>query len=290
MTVSLNEFSKLINTATEVFSNQSSLLGPYNFDSVAFVGDTHGADHITKYALKLFESGEVEGIVFLGDYVDRGPNGVENLEAILNALLSAKDKVIVIRGNHESPLTNLYYGFYKEVLKKFNETVYEDIKNMFSVMPYGAVVNNYLCVHGAISINMTSLDEIKNLIRPDEGPNDPEAFQVLWNDPRDMFDGYIPSVRGDGIYYVGRDILEKFIEGNKLKGIIRGHEAVDGFKLFLNGKVVTVFSSAYHGQSAGILEMFKEGIKMLYLDPNTLQKRGEIETKDLLEAYKSTNL
>lgn len=292
MTVSLTEFSKLIAEVTDSFTSlETSLLGPYEFESVAFVGDTHGADNISKYALKLFERGDVQAIVFLGDYVDRGPNGIENLEAILNAYLSSKDRVIALRGNHESPLTNLYYGFYNEVLKKLNsQEIYDDIKNMFASMPYGALVNGYLCVHGAIAIDMKNLDEIKELPRPDEGPQDPKAFQLLWNDPRDMIDGYIPSIRGDGIYYVGRDLLQNFIDNNKIKGIIRGHEVADGFRLFLDGKVVTVFSSAYHGQSAGILEMFKEGIRMIYLDPYTLQERGVIEAKNLEEAYKSMNL
>src|SRR5438445_175660 len=50
-------------------------------------------------------------------------------------------------------------------------------------------------------------------------------------------------------------IATKFLEENSLKGIIRGHEVVDGFREDMDGRVITVFSSRYHGSSAGILVM-----------------------------------
>src|SRR3989441_13297274 len=68
-----------------------------------------------------------------------------------------------------------------------------------------------------------------------------------------MIDGFLPSVRGDGAYYYGSDVTEKFLANNALKGIIRGHEVVDGFREDLGGKVITIFSSKYHGGVAGVL-------------------------------------
>ncbi|MCQ4345570.1 MAG: metallophosphoesterase, partial [Sulfolobaceae archaeon] len=92
-------------------------IGPFESKRVAFVGDTHGAfEEVTKFVLGAI-SKEVDLIVFLGDYVDREPpNGLENLLAILKVFADSKgEKVVFIRGNHESPLTNYYYGFYDEV-------------------------------------------------------------------------------------------------------------------------------------------------------------------------------
>jgi protein phosphatase len=75
-----------------------------------------------------------------------------------------------------------------------------------------------------------------------------------------MIEGFLPSVRGDGAYYYGSDVTEKFLANNSLKGIIRGHEVVDAFREDLGGKVITIFSSKYHGGSAGVLIL--DGDKM----------------------------
>ncbi len=104
-------------------------------------------------------------------------------------------------------------------------------------------------------MGIDKVSQIGELPRPDQNPDDPSAFQLLWNDPREMIEGFLPSVRGDGAYYFGQDVTTKFLEENSLKGIIRGHEVVDGFREDMDGRVITVFSSRYHGSSAGILVM-----------------------------------
>jgi len=192
-------------------------------------------------------------IVFLGDYVDRGETGVENVGLIASKFLEDSSKIIMLRGNHESPLTNVYYGFLDEVTKKLGDTGYESFREFFQAMPYAVVVNNYLCVHGGIASGLEDVSQIAGLPSPDLNPDDPMAFELLWNDPRDMIDGFVPSLRGDGAFYFGTDVTEKFLQNNSLKGIIRGHEVVDGFREDMGGKVITVFSSRYHGGSAGAL-------------------------------------
>ena len=102
-------------------------------------------------------------------------------------------------------------------------------------------------------MGLDHVSEIAGLPRPDVNPDDPVAFQLLWNDPRDMIEGFLPSIRGDGAFYYGTDVTQSFLERNSLKGIIRGHEVVDGFREDMGGKVITVFSSRYHGASAGVL-------------------------------------
>jgi len=219
---------------------------------VVFVGDTHTAVDITQTIFdKYYDNSDL--IVFLGDYVDRGVTGVENLGLITSKLLEDPTKIIMLRGNHESPLTNPYYGFVEEVTEKLGEAAYDKFKEFFQAMPYAVVVNGYLCLHGGIATTLDNVSQIADLPFPDLNPDDPTAFQILWNDPRDMIEGFIPSVRGDGAYYYGSDVTEKFLAENNLKGIIRGHEVVDGFREDLGGKVMTIFTSKYHGGAAGVL-------------------------------------
>ncbi len=259
MTLSESEINDILNTinkAHEFFASNPLLLELPDKDSVAFIGDTHGALDVTEEVFReLYD--KVDLLIFLGDYVDRGPQGIENLTLILRKMLENPKKVIVLRGNHESPLTNEFYGFKGEVMEKMGD-YYEDFVNMFSVMPYAATINGYFCVHGGIARNLEDIKQINNLKRPDVNPDDEIAFEMLWNDPREELEGFVPNVRGEGTYFYGRDVTLKFLERNNLKGIIRGHEAVDAFRFEMDNKVITVFSSRYHGLGAGAL-VFNKG-------------------------------
>jgi len=242
-------------------------IGPFESKRVAFVGDTHGAfEEVTKFVLGAV-SKEVDLIVFLGDYVDREPpNGLENLLAILKVFTDSKgEKVIFIRGNHESPLTNYYYGFYDEVTMKLGGGAYERFEEFFSLMPISAEVNGWFAVHGGLpglpdqegqmELAIRRPSEINEKVSlPDVNPDNPIALQLLWNDPREMKEyNFLPNVRGDGIYYFGVKPTEEFLKGDNLKGIIRGHEVANGVRVLMEGKVINVFSSVYHGESAGVL-------------------------------------
>ena len=258
-------------------------IGPFESKRVAFVGDTHGAfEEVTKFVLGAV-SKEVDLIVFLGDYVDREPpNGLENLLAILKVFADSKgEKVVFIRGNHESPLTNYYYGFYDEVTVKLGGGAYEKFKEFFSLMPISAVVNGWFAVHGGLpglpdqegemELAIKRPSEINEKVSlPDENPDNPIALQLLWNDPREMKEyDFLPNVRGDGIYYFGVKPTEEFLEGDNLKGIIRGHEVANGVRVLMEGKVINVFSSVYHGESAGVLILEgNEPKEVILINPN----------------------
>src|SRR5215472_314681 len=235
---------------------QERLAGPLldrrEENRVIFVGDTHGAVDVTEAVLDKYWD-DADLIVFLGDYVDRGDTSLENLGTIASSLLEDPHRTIMLRGNHEIPLTNPYYGFTDEVAKKLGPDSYERFKDFFQKLPYAVVVNDYLCLHGGIAKGLRTVDEIAGLPWPDLNPDDPIAFQLLWNDPRDMIDEFVPSTRGQGAYYFGTEATREFLDANSLKGIIRGHEVVDGFRDDMGGRVITVFSSRYHKKSAGVL-------------------------------------
>lgn len=244
------EALELIGKAKEKMGR--TLLESREVGRAVFVGDTHTAVDVTQAVLDKYYD-EADLVVFLGDYVDRGNTGIENLGLITSMLLEDPRRVIMLRGNHESPLTNPYYGFLDEVTEKLGEASYDTFKGFFQAMPYAVVVNGYLCVHGGIASGLDHVSQIAGLPTPDLNPDDPVAFQLLWNDPRDMIEGFLPSVRGDGAFYYGSDVTQRFLDSNSLKGIIRAHEVVDGFREDMGGRVITVFSSRYHGGSAGIL-------------------------------------
>jgi len=138
---------------------------------------------------------------------------------------------------------------------------------LFASLPPAALLNDkILCLHGGIPKDLIKLESIECLPKDDFEPKNPILFEILWNDPRDFIEDYLPSTRGEGCYFFGSNIFESFMTMNNLEYLIRGHEVkMDGIGYNFNGKLITVFSSEYHHGKKGILLIedgrFKE-IKM----------------------------
>lgn len=64
------------------------------------------------------EPSEKLHLVFNGDYVDRGAWGLETLLLLLAWKLAAPEEVTLLRGNHETALCTLVYGFKGELVAK----------------------------------------------------------------------------------------------------------------------------------------------------------------------------
>ena len=94
---------KIARAARDVFMSQSMLLeiaAPLNI-----CGDTHG-----QYSdlLRLLEVGGLppqSNYLFMGDYVDRGYYSVETVTLLVALKVRFKDRITILRGNHESRQT-----------------------------------------------------------------------------------------------------------------------------------------------------------------------------------------
>jgi serine/threonine protein phosphatase 1 len=71
--------------------------------SLYAIGDLHGCPDELEVVLEALAPGEGDTVVFLGDYVDRGP-GVRRLVDRLLALRDAAFASVFLRGNHEDML------------------------------------------------------------------------------------------------------------------------------------------------------------------------------------------
>jgi serine/threonine protein phosphatase 1 len=63
------------------------------------IGDIHGCSAALDHLLKLVRPGPDDRLVFLGDYVDRGPDSRGVLDRLIR--LHAGGRVVALRGNHE---------------------------------------------------------------------------------------------------------------------------------------------------------------------------------------------
>ncbi|GMI10746.1 hypothetical protein TrRE_jg4756, partial [Triparma retinervis] len=138
---------------------------------VRICGDVHG-----QYTdlLRLLEYGHHpprSRYLFLGDYVDRGKQGVETICLLLAYRVKYGDDVTLLRGNHEASGINRIYGFYDEVKRRYSVGMWKRFNAVFSMLPVAAVVGGrVLCMHGGISEEMmrNGLQGIEAIERPCE--------------------------------------------------------------------------------------------------------------------------
>ncbi len=250
---------ELLKLSKKIFQNEKQLL-EIKSEKTFFIGDTHGDFQTSKWALKKIFATDKGKIVFLGDYVDRGPEQIENINLLLAAKILAPKKIILLRGNHESPLANKYYGFFKEILRQYDAETYKEYNETFSFMPYVVLLNDkVLGLHGGIPENLKEVEEINSFSKGDLMPSNKKALQILWNDPKEYVETFSPSIRGPGIMYFGRETFKRFMEKNKLSFLIRAHEYFPPcIKYFFDGKLVSIFSCRFYPECKPKMLVFRK--------------------------------
>ncbi|MDE1857084.1 MAG: metallophosphoesterase, partial [Candidatus Micrarchaeota archaeon] len=239
--------------------------GAFEVKRAIIASDVEGNLPVVKQIFDRFYD-RADLIVFLGDNVDRGRQGVETMDLLLSNYLKDDGKLLLLRGNHESMLMNQNHGFYWEVQDKLGHDAYPKFQNLFSRMPLAAVVNGYFLVHAGIAKGLSTVEQIKSVRYPDADSSDPIGMQLVWNDSNEDILGFEPDYqRSDyGVFYFGTRAVDDFLGANGLKGIIKGHEVVDGVRYQMGGKVVTVCTSDRRTNRMCVLEM--EGGRLTPID------------------------
>lgn len=71
------------------------------YSRIIAVGDIHGYIEPVNDLLKKIDPGKDDLIIFLGDYIDRGPFSKQVIDRMLELSFLYRDRVIFLRGNHE---------------------------------------------------------------------------------------------------------------------------------------------------------------------------------------------
>ena len=249
----------LCEKAKEIFieeSNVQNVSAP-----VIICGDIHGQIYDL---LELFKKGgdiPSSRYIFMGDYVDRGYNGVEVLELLLALKIKYPEHITLLRGNHESRQICFAYGFYEEITRKYgNANAWEYFTDLFDYLPLAALVEGKIfCVHGGLSPYISTVDQIRLINRKMEIPREGVFCDLMWSDPDDI-ETWIISCRGAGWIY-GWKVVDEFTHINGLELICRAHQLVmEGFKYWFEKKnLCTVWSAPNYcyrcGNKASILKI-----------------------------------
>jgi serine/threonine-protein phosphatase PP1-1 len=188
--------------------------------------------------------------VFLGDFVDRGYFSLETFTLLMclkaksvprnshprdmhaNVIARYPDRIVLVRGNHESRQITQVYGFYEECQAKYgNASVWKACCQVFDFLVLAAIVDGtVLCVHGGLSPEIRTIDQIRVVARAQEIPHEGAFCDLVWSDPEDI-ETWAVSPRGAG-WLFGDKVATEFNHVNGLKTIARAHQLVnEGYKV-----------------------------------------------------------
>jgi protein phosphatase len=242
-------------------------------------------------------------LLFLGDYVDRGPHGVECIMYLLALKCIAPKKVSLLRGNHESPEVNGdvdvygYSSFKYQCFERFGREkgmeLWIAINEVFQFLPVIANIDKKIfCVHGGLPQYTGGDDRRLEVLADPSFPRVPVVQcndmsnvaqrmivnDLLWSDPAapgapvDQF-GFGPNPRGPDIKTFGARAVDMFCERYGFQYIFRAHqEKADGLRVSDNARVVTIFSTsdyAGHQNGAGCVLVNEGKIRMAIKKPRT---------------------
>lgn len=227
---------------------------------VTICGDIHGQFFDLMELFKIGGELPDTNYLFLGDFVDRGYYSVETFLLLIALKVRYPDRIMLIRGNHETRQITQVYGFYDECLRKYGSVnVWRYCTEIFDYLSLASLIEDrILCVHGGLSPSITTIDEIRSLDRKQEVPHDGTMCDLLWSDPEDI-NGWGISPRGAG-YIFGSDVVKSFNHCNDIELITRAHQlAMDGYKWWFDQNLVTVWSAPNYcyrcGNIATVMEL-----------------------------------
>eukprot|EP01083_Nonionella_stella_P125971 381073_1 len=226
----------IINKAKEILSKEPNVL-KLNAP-IAIHGDILG--HFWNLQRSLEAADDMQSNLFLGNYVDRGCFGIEVILYLCAHKIMHPDSFHMLRGAHESRRLTKFFNFHDEAMYKYqSEELFQCIMVLFDQLPIAAVVShnnaNILCVSGGLSPDISTIDDIENIDRFQEVPEEGPLCDLLWSDPvrpdnmpeeeeEEVTDWFAYNETRQCSYVFGIEAVKCFLKKNNLAMIIRSHE------------------------------------------------------------------
>ena len=141
-------------------------------------------------------------------------------------------------------LLRLMYLQINQGKRKYNIKLWKTFSDVFNVMPVCALIDEkILCMHGGLSPQLDSFEQILKLVRPLEVPDQGLLCDLLWADPQKGMAGWAENERGVSFIF-GGDVVSNFLKQHDIDLICMAHQVVEeGYQFFAKRQLVTIFSA-----------------------------------------------
>ncbi|OHT03325.1 Serine/threonine-protein phosphatase PP1-beta [Tritrichomonas foetus] len=279
------EVEYLCETVAPIYMSQPVLLelaAP-----ITVVGDIHAQYHDLLRIFDIAKYPPETNYLFLGDYVDRGKQSIETICLLFAYKIKYPTKIYMLRGNHECAYINRLYGFYEECEAVFDITIWRKFGEVFNRLPIAAIIEEKIfCIHGGISPDLNSLDDVRKMERPMEIPEEGLLCDLVWSDPKPDADTWEENERGTS-YCFGLQQVEDFLNRFNFDLICRAHQAVmGGYEFSYPGSqsMITLFSApnyCYEYDNKGAILHVNENLICSFsvLDPKYWEEEFQPEKR-----------
>lgn len=249
---------QLCNRVKAILAEESNIV---SVDSPVYLaGDVHGQFYDVKNLLTKGGGVPASKFIMIGDFVDRGYHSVETITLLFCLKVMHPTRIYLLRGNHESRNVTMMYGFLDEINKKYgNSNCWKYFYEAFDFLPLGSIVNgNVLCVHGGLSPDLPTIDQMRLLDRKQEIPHEGPLADLMWSDPENI-ESWRRNSRGAG-WIFGHKVVDQFNLLNEVNLIVRAHQLVqEGYIYWFNEQLVTLWSAPNYcyrmGNKAALLHL-----------------------------------
>lgn len=197
-----------------------------------FVGDTHGDLEASKIIFNEYlKPGNT--LLFLGDYVDRGPQSKENIDFLLKIHEQYPLQIHLLKGNHET--YNIKPFWPADFWMSLNKEETQKYSKIFQNFPLAASIGKILTLHGALP-DITNIQKINQIKTKDDNWE-----KIIWGD----FDETLPQanyIGSGGRSKVGENYFNRIMNQIDKKILIRAHQPECSEKIF-NNQCLTIFTS-----------------------------------------------
>jgi hypothetical protein len=230
------EIKELLNGAEKRFASEAKLI-QLESGRVIFVGDTHGDLDASEKIIHRYLKAKNK-LVFLGDYVDRGPASLENINFLLGQKIQHPDSLHLLMGNHEGyDALNFYPADFWEGL---DGELHQRYIEVFSHLPLAvSTPNGIIALHGALP-NVSGLEDIDSI-----KSGSAEWHQITWGDWQEREGEFLGIAPQTGRPQFGRGWFEEIMSRLGKNVLIRSHQP-DAPPTMYDRRCLTIFtSSAY---------------------------------------------
>jgi predicted MPP superfamily phosphohydrolase len=173
----------LLQRVSELFVAEGRLIELASCGRAVFAGDTHGDLEASQIVVERYLDSETT-LVFLGDYVDRGPSSLENILFLLEQKLRHPKNIILLQGNHEGWKFGEFYP--ADFWEALDEDRRKNFAEVLAQLPWMvSAPNGVLAAHAGLP-DVQTLREINEI-----EPGSERWRAITWGDWQEVSGYYL---------------------------------------------------------------------------------------------------